>query len=94
MTRIFIAVCTLLLFMAFSPSSTPADPVVITNGSVTVFAFPGVPVYNLLGNNFHARGVAPPGLIPIRSLCSPCASGDMVFVALGAGLRRRYTRSL
>ena len=81
MTRIFVSVCTLFLFLAFTPSSSRADPVVITNGSVSVLAFPGVPVYNLLGNNFHASGVAPPGLIPIRSLCSPCASGDVVFVS-------------
>jgi hypothetical protein len=81
MTRIFAAACTLILFLAFTPSKTQADPIVITNGSITVFAFPAVPVYSLSGNTFHATGIAPPGLIPIRSLCSPCASGSLVFVS-------------
>jgi hypothetical protein len=81
MIRIFAAACALSLLLAFTPSKTRADPIVITGGSVTVFAFPAVPAYNLLGNNFQATGIAPPGLIPIRGLCSPCASGSLVFVS-------------
>ena len=81
MTKIFAAVWTLILFIAFTPSKTQADPIIITSGSMTVFAFPAVPVYSLSGNNFHATGIAPPGLIPVRSLCSPCASGSLVFVS-------------
>lgn len=95
MTKIFAAVCTLLLFLAFTPARTQADPVVITGGGLTVFAFPSVASYSLSGNNFNATGIAPPGITLARSLCSPCASGNIVSVhASFAGFNLTGTQTL
>ena len=81
MSRIFTVLCTLLLIVVFTPSTTRADPIVITRGGVAIFQFPSVPVYGLIGNNFSAVGIAPPGSLPVRSLCSPCASGSIISVS-------------
>lgn len=78
MSRIFTVLWTLLLIVVFTPSATRADPIVITGGSLTLLQFPSVPVYSLSGNNFSAVGIAPPGLVPARGLCSPCASGTVI----------------
>ena len=95
MSRIFSALGTLLLIVTLSPSTTQADPVVITSGSLTVLQFPSVPVYGLSGNNFSAVGIAPPGLLPVRSLCSPCASGSVLTVSASfAGFNLDGTQDL
>ena len=46
MGKIFSGLCTLLLFAAFTPSTTHADPVVITNGFVTITGISGGPAYS------------------------------------------------
>ena len=39
MTKILSALCTLLLFVIFTPATTQADPIFITSGSLTVQDF-------------------------------------------------------
>jgi hypothetical protein len=52
MTRLFSAQCTLLLIAVFSHSTTYADPIVITSGSLTVDGPIAGPSYVLLGITF------------------------------------------
>ena len=80
MSRIFAALCLLVLILAFTPSTTHADPVVITGGSLTVLGLGG-PAYNLSGSNFSAVGIGQqPGFLPLRG-CNPCASGSVIQVS-------------
>jgi hypothetical protein len=50
MAKIFSGLCTLLLFAAFTPSTTHADPIVITNGFVTITGSVGGPAYSFAGS--------------------------------------------
>ena len=56
MPRILGALCTLLLFIAFTASKTHADPVVVTSGFLTVTGLGGGPQYTLFGDNFVGGG--------------------------------------
>jgi len=56
MSKIFIALCTMLLFVAFTPTKTHADPIVITGGSLTVTGLAGGPDFTIFGENFAAGG--------------------------------------
>lgn len=77
MSKFFVLLASLLLIVAFTPSTTKADPVVITGGSLTVIGFGG-PVYTLSGNSFSATGIGQQvGLLPLRA-CNPCASGSVI----------------
>ena len=52
MTRIFVGLCTLILTLVFTPALTRADPLVVTDGSITVTGLIGGPLGNLTGDNF------------------------------------------
>ena len=43
MFRIFAALCTIVLFVALTPTQTRADPIVITSGTLTVTGLAVVP---------------------------------------------------
>lgn len=80
MSRIFSAVCTLLLVAAFTPSTTRADPVFITSGTLTVTGPQGGPEFTLFGNNFLASGGGERGASSPQITCSFCTSGSFVSV--------------
>lgn len=81
MGRIFSGLCTLLLFAAFTPSATHADPVVITNGFVTITGLGHGPAYSFAGNNFAVIGAgAEMGNLTPQRLCGPCRSGAVIDV--------------
>ena len=67
MTRIISALCALVLVVVFSPSTTQADPVFITSGSLTVTGVFGGPTYTLFGNNFAAGGVGDRGNMGLQT---------------------------
>ena len=93
MGKIFSGLCTLLLFAAFTPSTTHADPIVITNGFVTIIGFPSGPAYSLAGDNFAVIGGAGDvGNSTPQAVCFPCpvgavinVNGHFVGLSLGAG---------
>ena len=79
MFRISSALCTLLLFVAFAPSTTHADPVLITSGSLTVTGLSGGPSYTLKADNFSSGGTSgEKGAVALQNLCFPCAVGQVV----------------
>lgn len=80
MVKIFSLVCTLLLMVAFTPSRTHADPIVITSGNLTVTGFFTGPVYSLRGDNFSSGGVGEPGVVSLTTACHPCSAGSVVNV--------------
>jgi hypothetical protein len=82
MPRIFSALCAMLLFVAFTPSNTHADPIVVTGGSLTVTGFFSGPQYTLFGDNFSSGGRGEPGVLGLTtsSGCFPCTSGQVVDV--------------
>lgn len=81
MSRFLSAVCTLLLAAAFTPSTTRADTVVITSGTLTVTGLQGGPVFTLFGNNFFASGGGgEPGASGPQITCATCTSGSFVTV--------------
>lgn len=92
MAKIFSALCTLLLFAAFSPSTTHADPIVITTGFVTITGSVGGPAYSFAGNNFAVIGGAGDfGNSTPQVACRPCPGGAVInvngqFVGLSLGL--------
>lgn len=92
MAKIFSALCTLLLFAAFSPSTTHADPIVITTGFVTITGSVGGPAYSFAGNNFAVIGGAGDfGNSTPQAACRPCPGGAVIsvngqFVGLSLGL--------
>lgn len=67
MARIFSALCTLLLIVVLTPSTTQADPVFITSGSLTVTGPIGGPSYSISGNNFSAGGSGERGGLVLQS---------------------------
>lgn len=91
MGRIFSGLCTLLLFAAFTPSATHADPVVITNGFVTITGTVGGPAYSFAGDNFAVIGGAGDfGNSTPQAACFPCRPGAVInvnghFVGLSLG---------
>jgi hypothetical protein len=79
MSRFLTCLCTLLLFAAFTPSTTYADPLVVTRGTLTV---PGPlfgPRFNLIGENFSLSGGGEFGNAGPQH-CSGCVSGDLISV--------------
>jgi hypothetical protein len=80
MSRIFCAVCTLLLVAAFTPSTTRADTVLITRGTLSVTGPLGGPSFALFGNNFFASGGGERGASAPQITCSVCTSGSFVSV--------------
>lgn len=80
MSRIFSAVCTLLLLAAFTPSTTRADTVFITSGTLTVTGFQGGLRFTLFGNNFFASGGGERGASGPQIACTVCTSGSFVTV--------------
>lgn len=91
MGKIFSGLCTLLLFAAFTPSTTHADPVVITNGFVTITGLLGAPAYSFAGDNFAVIGGAgDKGNSTPQAACFPCPSGAVInvnghFIGLSLG---------
>ena len=67
MTKLFSALCTLLLIIVLTPSTTQADPIFITSGSLTVTGPIGGPSYILFGNNFSASGTGERGGLVLQS---------------------------
>lgn len=81
MTRIFSALCTLLLICAFSPSTTRADPLFITSGTLTVTGPIGAPHFTFSGTNFVAGGDgADRGAVALQTGCVPCEAGKLISV--------------
>jgi hypothetical protein len=70
----------MLLFVAFTPSKTHADPIVITSGTLTVTGFNGPVVYSISGDNFSASGIGELGAVSLLNSCHDCVSGDVVNV--------------
>jgi len=67
MSRIFTALCTMLLFVAFTPTTTNADPIVITGGSLTVTGLGGGPDFTLFGENFATSGGGDRGALGLQA---------------------------
>jgi len=81
MTRIFSALCTLLLISVFTPSTTHADPLVITGGTLTIEGPVGGPDFILSGNNFFVTGSGGDrGNVALQTGCVPCLSGRLISV--------------
>lgn len=81
MTRIFSALCTLLLFSALSPSTTRADPLFITSGTLSVTGAIGAPHFTFSGTNFVAGGNgADRGAVALQTGCMPCEAGKLISV--------------
>lgn len=81
MAKVFSAVCTLLLILVFTPSTTYADTFFITSGTLTVTGPVGGPVFTLSGNNFFVSGSGggKGGSAP-QVGCLPCLSGAFITV--------------
>ena len=77
MSKFFTGLCTLLLIVVFTPSTTIADPVVVTSGFVFVSGMHG-PLYVLVGNNFAVTGGAGDHGATGPGLCAPCVSGAVI----------------
>ena len=67
MSKIFTTLCATLLFVAFTPAKTHADPIVITGGSLTVTGLIGGPRFTLVGENFSAGGGGERGALGLQS---------------------------
>jgi hypothetical protein len=80
MTRVFSALCTLLLIALFTSSTAHADPVFITSGSLTVTGFFSGPAYSISGNNFSASGIGDPGAVSLQTGFAITSPGDVVNV--------------
>jgi hypothetical protein len=81
MFRISSALCTLLLIVAFTPSTTHADPIFITSGTLTVTGLNGGPVYSLSGVNFASGGSSgEKGAVSLQNQCAPCSVGQVISV--------------
>lgn len=81
MFRISSALCTLLLLVAFTPSTTHADPIFITSGTLTVTGLGGGPVYSLRGDNFASGGSSgEKGAVSVQIQCFPCSAGQVINV--------------
>ena len=80
MTRVFSALCTLLLIFVFTPSTTQADPIVITGGSLTVTGVGGGPNYVLFGDNFSASGTGERGNVGLQNAFLLSSPGSVINV--------------
>ena len=77
MSKFFTSFFTVLLIVVFTPSTTNADPIVITGGFVFIEDLRG-PAYSLVGSNFGITGGAgdPGNTGPAR--CAPCLAGALI----------------
>ena len=80
MTRFFSTLCALLLIVVFTPSTTEADPVFITNGSLTVTGPGGGPSYTLFGPNFSASGSGERGAVGLQTGFLVSSPGSVINV--------------
>jgi hypothetical protein len=80
MSKIFTALCTMLLFVALTPSKTHADPIVVTSGSLTVTGLAGGPQYTLFGDNFVTGGQGERGAVGLQNRVN-FSSGSVVNVS-------------
>jgi hypothetical protein len=81
MSRFFTSFCTVLLIVVFTPSTTNADPIVITGGFVFVQDMRG-PAYSLVGSNFGITGGAGDEGNTGPARCFPaCRGGDVIPVS-------------
>jgi len=67
MSKVFSALCTILLFIAFTASKTYADPIVVTSGSLTVTGLDGGPQFTLFGDNLATGGRGDRGALGLQS---------------------------
>src|SRR5215212_301425 len=80
MTRIFVGLCTLILTLVFTPALTRADPLLVTDGTITVTGISGGPLGNLTGDNFFIGiGGSGTGSFPPQR-CFPCLPGSTMEV--------------
>ena len=90
MFRISSALCTLLLIVAFTPSTTHGDPIFLTGGTLTVTGLDGGPTYSISGNNFASGGSSgEKGAVALQTGCAPCSVGQVINVGAtfaGSGL--------
>ena len=80
MPKIFSALCTILLVVAFTATKTHADPIVITGGSLTVTGLSGGPSFSLFGDNFATSGVGDRGALGLQAR-AVFTSGSVVDVS-------------
>jgi hypothetical protein len=95
MTRIFSALYTLLLIVVFTPSTTQADPIFITSGSLTVTGLGG-PSYSISGNNFSASGGGERGAVALQTgffISSPGSVINVNAFFVGSSLGDNHTGS-
>ncbi len=86
MSKLFSALCTLLLVVVFTPSTAHADTFLITSGTLTVTGTGGGPRFVLFGDNFFASGGGERGASSLQVLCQVCRSGSLINVnAIFAG---------
>lgn len=89
MVRIFSALCTLLLIVAFTSSKARADPIVVTSGTLTVTGAGGGPEYVLFGNNFASGGRGDRGAVGLQNGFLNSTPGSVINVGArfgGSGL--------
>ncbi|HEX5835354.1 MAG TPA: PEP-CTERM sorting domain-containing protein [Pyrinomonadaceae bacterium] len=79
--RIFSALCTLLLISVFTPSTTHADPLFISSGTLTVEGPIGAPHFTFFGTDFVVGGSGGErGAVVLQTGCFPCESGKLISV--------------
>ena len=76
MPKIFGGLCTIFLTLVFTPVLTRADPLVVTDGTITVTGIIGGPLGNLTGDNFSVfiGGSGTGSFAPQQ--CFPCLPGS------------------
>jgi hypothetical protein len=80
MSKFFTSFCTVLLIVMFTPSTTNADPIVITGGFVFIEDLRG-PAYSLVGSNFGITGGAGDFGNTGPGSCHPCLAGALIQVS-------------
>ncbi len=80
MCKVFSALYTLILIIAFTSSTTHADPIIVTGGTLTVEGLVGGPRYSLSGNNFSAGGGGDRGAVGLQTGCAFCPVGSVISV--------------
>ena len=92
MSRIFGGLCALILIVLFTPALTRADPLVVTDGTITITGIMGGPLGGLSGDNFVIAGLGGGVGSFTPQQCFPCLPGSTLGVngffggsTLGAG---------
>lgn len=78
MSRFFTGLCALLLVVVFTPLTTNADPVVITDGFIFSKGISHTIQYSLLGNNFVVTGSSIEEGVTGPALGSPFSAGKLI----------------